>query len=53
VALEQVQARAFDLYLDNSPEIVLSARTAAGKSAPKVLLGQPRIYYVTVVARVT
>jgi hypothetical protein len=53
VALEQVQVRAFDLYLDNSPEIVFSARTAAGKQAPKGLLGQPRIYYVTVVARVT
>jgi hypothetical protein len=53
VALEQVRVRAFDLYLDNLPEIVLSARTAAGKQAPKGLLGQPRIYYVTVVARVT
>jgi hypothetical protein len=53
VALEQVRVRAFDLYLDNLPEIVLSARTVAGKLAPKGLLGQPRIYYVTVVARVT
>lgn len=53
VALEQVQIRAFDLYTDNLPEIVLSARTAAGKQAPKGLLGQPRIYYVTLVARVT
>ncbi len=53
VELEQVQVRAFDLSTDNLPEIVLSARTAAGKQSPKGLLGQPRIYYVTVVARVT
>ena len=52
-ALEEVQVRAFDLNTDNLAEIVLSARTAAGKSAPKGLQGRPRIYYVTVVARMT
>ena len=57
--LEQVHVRAFDLYSSNLPEIVLSARTPSGKSAAqgktvaKGLKGQPRIYYVTVVARVT
>lgn len=51
--LEQVHVRAFDLYTDNLPEIVLTARTAPGKSAPKGLKGGPRIYYVTVVARLT
>jgi len=51
--LEQVHARAFDLYSSNLPEIVFTARTPAGKSAAKGLKGQPRIYYVTVVARVT
>ncbi len=51
--LEQVRARAFDLYSSNLPEIVLTARTSGEKSAAKGLKGQPRIYYVTVVARVT
>jgi len=52
-ALDEVQVRAFDLNTDNLAEIVLSARTVAGKSAPKGLQGRPRIYYVTVVARTT
>jgi hypothetical protein len=53
LALEQVHVRAFDLYSSNLPEIVLTARTAAGKSGARGLKGQSRIYYVTVVARLT
>lgn len=52
-ALEEAEVRAFDLNTDNLAELVLSARTAAGKTAPQGLQGRPRIYYVTVVARMT
>jgi hypothetical protein len=52
-ALENVRVHAFDLNTDNEPELVLTARTVPGSGAPKSLRGRARVYYVTVVSRVT
>lgn len=51
--LEQVRVRAFDLYTDNLPEIVLTARATVTKAAPKGKKPVTATYFVTVVARLT